>query len=600
MQAEITMLTRRGAALMRRAHRVAGDSIRFGRGTDNEVVLPDIRVGLSAAVLHRRREGLFLEQLGETPPRVNGTTTRAAQVGPGDAILIGPYRIALSEPSEGLDAAFSVELVQPIGDAFQQIVGHSRIGLAQTRLSKRRLCWALFLALIALCLAAPIVAYTIGRPASSATAVMPQGGLASALRASWNPGQLSNQHRYFAQACGTCHQKAFSAVNDNACLTCHSGVGNHIAQTAGIGLEPMRLRLQQSRCADCHVEHRGIDSLVIREAALCVNCHRTLAATAPGAGIRDVSGFPRGHPQFRATVIADPFSLSPPARGERGLEKGAQATGPRLVKVTLGDMPKPADHPGLHFSHAAHLVPKGFPALGYKPLSCADCHRPEPGGQGFVPITFKAECRRCHDKNLTFDAILPGRTLPHGNDKDVAGVVEGYYAALVVTRGIPQARDFAAGRRIPGTAAPPPMPQSARAWVARKTREALAVIYDPKRGCFECHLSDPGKGPFRVAPVRLLTRFLPAARFDHAKHKAVSCDDCHAARQSRSSADVLIPGKERCTTCHGGESAAFKAQSTCTSCHLFHRPALGPMRQSPVRSTLLPAFAGKENFTMRQ
>jgi predicted CXXCH cytochrome family protein len=569
MQAEVTVLTRRGAALMRRAHRVSGDSIRFGRGTDNEVALSDLRVGLSAAALHRRGDGLFIEQTGDTPLRMNGASIRSAPVAPGEAILIGPYRIEFGAPPEGVDAAFSVELAQPIGDALQRLTRQSRTRLDQTRLSKRALSWALVVTVIALCLAAPIIAYEIGAPATAPTAVAPGSGMAGTFRASWNPGAISNQHRYFAQQCATCHRRAFTEVPDGACLTCHSAIGNHVPPRAGPGLRRVRARLQRSRCADCHVEHRGINGLVIREAALCVDCHRTLARTAPQAGLLDVSGFPRGHPQFRATVVA---------AANAGAGNTARA---RLIKVLLGGAPKPADHPGLHFSHNDHLRPQGFPVLGYKPLRCKDCHVPAPGGQDFLPITYKAQCERCH--RLTFDAALPWRQVPHGDDKGVAAAVEGFYAAFVIAHGIPQsAGGPAITRLIPGTAAPAPAPapQTAREWVAQKTREALAVIFDPKRGCFECHFRAAKGGPFRVAPVVMLTRFLPAARFNHAKHAAVPCEDCHAARAAQSSADVLIPGIKRCTTCHGAENASFRTRSTCTSCHIFHRREFGPMRRA--------------------
>jgi predicted CXXCH cytochrome family protein len=73
-------------------------------------------------------------------------------------------------------------------------------------------------------------------------------------------------------------------------------------------------------------------------------------------------------------------------------------------------------------------------------------------------------------------------------------------------------------------------------------------------------------------------RFLRPAVFDHAKHAPVACDACHAARQSDSSADLLVPGIETCLKCHGAGTAAFKVTSTCTSCHVFHRQELGPMR----------------------
>jgi hypothetical protein len=155
MQAEVTFLTRRGAAVMRKSHTVTGETIRFGRGTDNEVPLPDIRVELTAAVLRQRSDGLFIERLGDSPLRVNGGTTGATVVGPGDEILIGPYKIVLSSPPDGLDAALSVELVQGVGDSLQRLMAESRIGLDQTGLSKRRMSWMLFAALTILCLVVP-------------------------------------------------------------------------------------------------------------------------------------------------------------------------------------------------------------------------------------------------------------------------------------------------------------------------------------------------------------------------------------------------------------------------------------------------------------
>src|ERR1700748_577247 len=162
MQAEVTFLTRRGAAVMRKSHTVTTETIRFGRGTDNEVPLPDIRVELTAAVLRQHTDGLSIERLSDSPLRVNGGTTGASFVGPRDEILIAPYKIRLSNPPDGLDVALSVELVQGVGDSLQRLMAESCIGLDQTGLSKRRTSWVLFAVLTILCLAVPIVLYSMG------------------------------------------------------------------------------------------------------------------------------------------------------------------------------------------------------------------------------------------------------------------------------------------------------------------------------------------------------------------------------------------------------------------------------------------------------
>jgi hypothetical protein len=74
-------------------------------------------------------------------------------------------------------------------------------------------------------------------------------------------------------------------------------------------------------------------------------------------------------------------------------------------------------------------------------------------------------------------------------------------------------------------------------------------------------------------------RFLVPAHFNHAKHSSVGCSRCHDARHATSSGDVLVPGIDRCVACHGAEAAASQVQTTCLSCHRFHRRELGPMRK---------------------
>ncbi|MBV9863372.1 MAG: cytochrome c3 family protein [Alphaproteobacteria bacterium] len=561
MQVEITLLTRRGAAVMRRSHSVTADRLRLGRGTDTEIQLADIRVELQTAALYERGDGIFIERLGSTPLRVRGRTVETSQVGPGDEVLIGPYRILFTEPPAGYDAALSVELVQPMGDALERLLAQSRIGLEHSRLSKRAVSWLLFAVLALLCLAAPIAAYSIGGIASLNRPVPPPDMIAWA-NLSWNPGELSNPHRFFAQQCATCHRDAFARVPDAACLECHGRIGGHVDPAAATKLGTMHGVVDGTRCAQCHEEHRGAGGLVIREAALCLDCHRSVAESAPDLGARDVTGYPAGHPQFRVTLVAD-------------------AAQRRFERFPLGGEPKPADHPNLTFSHAAHLVEAGFPVLGYKPMICADCHVAEPGGQGFLPITYKGQCQRCHE--LNFDVSLPWKTVPHGDAAGVSTAVADFYARQALQGGVaePGAPDLV--RRAAGSPLEQPTESQRRdalAWVSQKTQAALGIIFDEKRGCGYCHAVSRDGDAFRVAPVILRTRFLPQARFDHARHAPISCTDCHDARHSETSAEVLIPGIEKCQSCHGGEDAALKAESTCTTCHGFHHTENGPMRQA--------------------
>ncbi len=560
--------------------------MRFGRGAENEVPLADIRVELQAAALYQRGGGLFIEKVGDSPLRVNGQTVETASVRPGDEFVIGPYRIELTEPPADTDAALSIELVQPLGDMLERLVSQSRIGLEKTGLNKRRLSWGLFLLLIVLCLGIPVGAYSVGGIATLKTPVAPPGPLTVAAL-SWNAGELSNTHRFFAQQCATCHRGAFASVPDSTCLSCHAGVGAHVERVAAVHFGGLAHEAEAMRCTQCHIEHRGLDALVIRQQGLCVQCHRSLAEKAPQAKVRDVTGFPAGHPQFRATLVAD-------------------AAQHRLVRVYLDGTPKPLDHPDIKFSHAAHLVKKGWPALHLKALKCADCHVPDAGGKGFLPITYKNQCERCHA--LTFDKLQlpwPKAKVPHGDDSRIVAAVWNFYAGKALQGAMRQSQSHDAGLLRRAAGAPPAAmaqpPQSAQAWVARNTEAALrGVIFEKKRGCAYCHYGTGPDGAFKVsdiiprpltaasaaavpavrivAPVMMRTRFLPPAEFNHAKHAPIPCADCHAAQQSKSSMDVLIPGKERCAACHGHEKSALKTQTTCITCHVFHREALGPMR----------------------
>ena len=51
----------------------------------------------------------------------------------------------------------------------------------------------------------------------------------------------------------------------------------------------------------------------------------------------------------------------------------------------------------------------------------------------------------------------------------------------------------------------------------------------------------------------------------------MKCEDCHAARNSKESADVLIPGIANCRACHGGAHAGDKVPTSCIACHDYHQ-----------------------------
>jgi hypothetical protein len=571
---------------MRRSQRASGERVGIGRGTDNQVALNDIHVGLHAAAFVVHDGVLTIDRLDNSPFEVNGDAVDTAVLKTGDEIRLGPYRIEILDPPEGCDGAIQIELVQAAADAPERLAG-ARIGLARTGANKRVLAWTGFLVVAVVCLAVPIIVFS-GGFLGSWHKETPRAALPTVVGLSWNAGSFSNAHRFFAADCATCHQGAFKSIADSACLACHANVGAHTPH--GAILASVGDRLASLRCVDCHTEHRGIAGSVIREARFCLDCHRNLNETAPAASTEDVGGFPKGHPQFRATLVAN-------------------AAQDKTVRVALGGTPPAINRPGLKFEHKAHMDTMNYPALGERRIKgCADCHVPEPSGQGFQPITYKNQCQRCHE--LTFDQVaLPwqGATVPHGDDTGVIAAVWNYYAGRALQGGSTSAPATPtappAERRAAGAAPPPaptPPPTDTEGWVTAKTTAALRTVFDDKRGCAYCHYSTAENGawdvdkilgqalppkanpPHVVAPVVLQTRFLPNAVFDHASHRGMTCESCHAVATAVSNGTerLMVPGLDNCTQCHGSENASLRAQSTCITCHDFHHSAFGQMRSS--------------------
>ena len=555
MLAQINQVQRRprgGVSL--KPTNLTADTLRMGRGTANEILLSDIRIGVAEAVLQLRDGTIYLNQVGTNPVRVNGEATAATAVKPGDEIQIGPYKITIIDPPAGVEVAVTVEMVDPLGDDFARLQAQNIIRLEQTWLSKRRTAWLFGIAILMLFLALPVVAYYVNgtpdpRAPSQTTRILP-----SVIDVTWNVGEISNPHKNFWRECRACHEAAFSGVRDEACLGCHSVVQHHV----DVPRFP-KLVINRIPCGGCHQEHRGAHGVIIQAQELCTDCHLDLKKTASNAELRDVGDFGKNHPEFKVAVVAD-------------------AAAKTFARVDVGTQPPPFDRPNMKFSHQGHLdattMPRGMPKL-----VCASCHVPNPGGGLMQPISFARHCVECHEPALKFDVSALDRSVPHGNAMLAQRSLRDFYARAALEGNVtdPIAPDVV--RRRPG--APPltePERLEALAWANQRANAARNFVFDDRRGCGTCHVIDRSGAEFTIAPVLLQTHYLSKGRFNHAKHTTVDCESCHAARQSGVSSDVMIPGIETCRNCHGGEAASAKVRSTCITCHDFHQPGIGPMR----------------------
>ncbi len=109
---------------------------------------------------------------------------------------------------------------------------------------------------------------------------------------------------------------------------------------------------------------------------------------------------------------------------------------------------------------------------GRKVMVCADCHIPDPSGQGFQPITFEAQCHSCHD--LKFDTALPWREVPHGDAAAVKNAIGDFYARIALEGGVQDPDAPAIVRRPVGSPQEPTEAErkDALAWSGRRAETA--------------------------------------------------------------------------------------------------------------------------------
>ncbi len=442
----------------------------------------------------------------------------------------------------------------------------------------------------------------------------------------WSPGELSTAHAFLARDCGSCHERALAAVKDETCLHCHKGLQAHAdpglmassMPRPSFGEAHLRAISAQfgkplGRCAACHVEHLGPQAIIVRAQTLCADCHAKLdRSLGSKANVADAGDFFSFHPQFRPTVVATPgrpdpvltrqWSVAQLDAGRRMREALLPRFDPTRCDgfsigranfrggVHLSDRPDtpPAaligDNPGLVFPHALHMSAKGCVATlarqlgvatdGEGRLGCANCHTPDASGKGFVPVVMERNCQVCH--SLVFDTFQGvDRKLPHGQPLLVIANMLDFYKAQAVNLARPSSE---AERHLPGEAAADrtqALRQIAFTNANSRAAERVRAIFSPGGSCYGCHeIVKPASSSliYDVKPVSVQQHFLPRAEFDHRAHMTagMACEQCHAARTSRSARDVLTPGIETCRTCHAGEHAYAAVPSPCITCHKFH------------------------------
>lgn len=575
----VTRKSRGGTAV--RDEVAEGEIVVAGRGNDCGIRLPDPRVMLHHAEFSMRGGDLYVSASPNADLRVNDSLVQMAKVAVGSKIRIGPYELEVLPPEDGFAFTVAVEMVQALGDDLEKLVARSQIHITRLGLTMRWWVWLLVGAIIVGTFIVPFVFNLLTGPPPTKMALI--GGkmhYTASPTGVWTSGTISSAHKFFGDSCETCHATPFIPVQDSACLNCHSSVQNHVQPA----LFPFA-DLQGSTCQSCHKEHQGNATIVRGDENFCAGCHKDLKAKTDRTTLGNAADFGAHHPAFRPTVVKDP-ALHTMDRSR-----------------SMSDDPPPVENSGLKFPHNKHLRAEGVkdPARGMVTLQCADCHTPNETGETMRAVSFERNCHGCHE--LKFDTFVPNRELTHGKPEEVFKQVRDVYDALAMRGGYQEPAAPPLLRRRPGTPLTAVQKAIVTDWAAAKTADVLNGYFG--RGlCDECHVTidtgaaanatadeDPAPEPahsekpglppiiktWTVEPPTITTLWMPKAYFTHARHTDVKCTECHAAKTSTSSNDVLMPNIQVCQSCHGGEKATDKVPSTCVDCHRFHRKDLDPM-----------------------
>lgn len=564
--------TRPSGAVARREDQLNVEALFIGRGTDNDVSLPGLTISLHHATIHQRGAKLVIEAEEGRDVRVNGRTVASRKLGARDVIQIGRFELRMVPAQASEDLA--LEIVEAIqrGGELEELHKRTTRGIEQGWITRRKLSWAAVIAVLALCLAAPFGS--------------------SRLESIWLSGKISSKHAFFGQDCSACHD-AFERVRDESCLECHSEISSHTLADFEIA------ELAGSRCASCHLEHAGGAGLAAIDQALCVGCHGNLDRQLASTTLPPASDFAEIHPEFRLFVVETP---------------GAEHRG-----VLWSAMLR--ENSGLRFNHLRHVgkqVPQ--PTGDPQHLRCDACHGMDAAAKTMLPVSFEEHCSRCHE--LGFDERLPEALAPHGDPASMRQTIARMYSDAVL-RG--EVRDARAPRAVrlarPGRELTSDEARVVSEWVDQQVARADRWLMEQPGECARCHeLADaPARdGGIDIGAVEVAAVWMPKSEFEHGTHSPFPCADCHPAAavyspdedtrgerpawsesgarpyglltpeelQSRhgvapseDAGDILIPGIDRCRSCHSGRAEQqYKVTSECVMCHSFHRDGTPRMR----------------------
>ncbi len=537
-----------------------------GRDAACEIHLADLAVNLRhARLVAEGTTRVRVEALGSLGFDLDGRPVRSADINltTGAELDFGGHRLTVD--AEGVNPLITVARVSALSDSSEERDIESLYTLKGKLPSRRFGAWALTLMTLALFLTWPIYTYATSHG-------IKDRGAGYHGDQSWTAGPLSQAHKGLEKNCQACHVNKFEAVQDKACVACHTLVHDHAdvhRQLRAKGPPSNDAALKAAfgkadgRCVDCHNEHLGSGAMAATPQKFCADCHNGLKARLPDTKLDDVSDFGTNHPTFKPMLVVNP---------ETGERRAQSLDGP----VT--------QNTGLKFPHALHLsVTNGVARMsqtvnGGKTLACKNCHAPSADGARFLPVSMERNCQSCH--SLAFEIIGgTNRTLRHGEPDQVIADIRAFYR----NGGPPNGMGLSGITRHQVGSYSQQLNALPHSWPGG-AEGAVARVFSKGGACYDCHIITQSGGGYHVTKVVQPDHYLSKGWFSHAAHATETCQSCHAANTSNATNDVLIPGISTCRHCHvGANGAALKPVSTptrssCALCHDYHRVNEAPWR----------------------